>query len=415
MGIDTVIIGAGVIGSALASELAGAGKSSGSVLVLDPDLEGTHSSSELNAGGVRATWGQPLNIDLSRISIDYYARHAAEVGYRACGYLWLQSVEGWEKARAAAEAQRARGWEVEEWTVDTLRRRVPLIDKCDDLAGATFGVRDGLINPNLLKLHFRDRARTAGARFDDRVYVTGLRRLSGGWEVAGLKARRILTEDEKRELLTAGLADVPWDEVRFEVRRVVNCAGAWAPRIAAMAGVPCPSRAVRQQIALFDSRDTDLTPYGMIIDPSGVYFHPEATYGLAGFCRHDEPAGVNFEYEGDAFFDECLWPALHERSSKLERLKHLRGWAGQYEVSPDESGIVGAGVGADGREVDGYFEAHSFSGHGVMHAYAVARSMASLMSQGAYVGEPSGDVLDLSALSGGRFQRGALVKEGLVI
>jgi sarcosine oxidase subunit beta len=411
----TLIIGAGVIGSALASELAAglvSSESSG-IRVVDPDMEGTHSSSELNAGGVRATWGQPFNIELSKLSINYYARHAEAVGYKACGYLWLQSHEGWEGAKVAAEVQRNHGWEVEEWSVDELRRRVPIIDKCDDLAGATLGVRDGLINPNLLKLHFRNQAKARGVQFEDRVFVTGIKRLAGLWQVTVLKAARALSEDEKRTLFTGGpeqVATVPWTETTLEAERVVNCAGAWAPRIAAMAGISCASKPVRQQIALFDSRDADLTPYGMIINPSGVYFHPEATFGLAGYCKHDEPAGVNFEYEGDAFFDECLWPALHDRSTRLERLRHLRGWAGQYEVSPDESGIVGQAIGRDGKPVDGFFESHSFSGHGVMHAYAVGKGLARLITQGSY-----DEGLDLGALSGGRFTRGELLQEKLVI
>ena len=50
----TLIVGAGLAGSAVAMHLAEMGHEG--VVVLDPDLAGVRSSSELNAGGVRATW-----------------------------------------------------------------------------------------------------------------------------------------------------------------------------------------------------------------------------------------------------------------------------------------------------------------------------------------------------------------------
>src|SRR4051794_31109046 len=85
--VETLIVGAGVIGSSVAMHLAQLGMRD--VRVIDFDLEGALSSSELNAGGVRATWLQPINIEMSKITIEYLAQHAQEVGYRDCGYLWL--------------------------------------------------------------------------------------------------------------------------------------------------------------------------------------------------------------------------------------------------------------------------------------------------------------------------------------
>ena len=99
---EVLVIGAGLIGSSVAMNLAQQGLTN--VRVIDFDLEGGFSSSELNAGGVRGTWNQPVNIQASKISIDYFAQHAEEVGYRACGYLWLHG----DKKFAAALRARAK-------------------------------------------------------------------------------------------------------------------------------------------------------------------------------------------------------------------------------------------------------------------------------------------------------------------
>jgi glycine/D-amino acid oxidase-like deaminating enzyme len=140
----------------------------------------------------------------------------------------------------------------------------------------------------------------------------------------------------------------------------------------------------------------------MIVDTSGVYFHPEAMNGLAGFANTDEPAGVNFEYDGERFFEERIWPALYERSTAFERLKHVTGWAGLYEVSPDECGIIGS-------VQEGVFEAHSFSGHGVMHSYAAGLALAETIVN------PRSKTVDITQLSGRRFIDGKLIQENLVI
>ncbi|MEK6580330.1 MAG: FAD-binding oxidoreductase [Bdellovibrionota bacterium] len=196
--------------------------------------------------------------------------------------------------------------------------------------------------------------------------------------------------------------------VEYHAERVINCAGPWAARIASILGYESPCVAVRRQVSIFDCRDVDLTPYGMIVDTSGVYFHPEATNGLAGFATPGEPGGINFNYDGDTFFMEKIWPALFERSTGFERLKHVTGWAGHYEVSPDESAIVGD-VDLVPASRGKLFEAHSFSGHGVMHSYAAGKALVEKIVRGKY------ETLDLSALSARRFSGGHEVRESLVI
>jgi sarcosine oxidase subunit beta len=95
---------------------------------------------------------------------------------------------------------------------------------------------------------------------------------------------------------------------------------------------------------------------------------------------------------------------MFARMSAMERLRHVTGWAGLYEVSPDRSAIVGRAASA--KRV---YEAHSFSGRGVMQSYGAGQALAELVVDGRY------SKFDASALSRDRFDRGQQVREELHI
>ena len=403
---DYLIIGAGLIGSAIAMGLAKLGVDR--VMVVDLDLTGEWSSSELNAGGVRATWSQKVNLVTSKYSIEYFANHASEVGYRDCGYLWLHRRATWDQALKAREMHVANAWPVDVLDIPQLRTKAPFIDKTDDLVGAIFGVRDGLVNPNRLKEHYREIAHAKGAQFHHNVWVCSVSDSGTTKKVKAFQFSSQLSPEQKKKLLCEnpttfeeGSEIGQWVEI--EAKTIVNAAGAWAPHLAKILGYSSPSFPVRRQISLFQTRDVDLTSYGMIIDPSGVYFHPESIYGLSGFATPQEPSGFNFEYDADSFFEENIWAPLHDRSTSFESLKHVSGWAGLYENSPDHHAIVGQVSAALGAQNSKIFEAHSFSGHGAMQSYAVGIALSELMVGGRF------ETLDLSELSGERFAKGQTI------
>jgi glycine/D-amino acid oxidase-like deaminating enzyme len=408
--VDTLIVGAGLIGSSVAMHLALRGMKD--VRVIDFDLEGSLSSSELNAGGVRATWLEPINIEMSIATIQYCASVASLVGYNPCGYLWLHPEARLKAAVKARELQMERGWPVEVWDVSELRRRVPFLDKTDGIEGAVYAPRDGLINPNLLKNHFRSIGRDRGVVYDDRTLLRAVKYQPEGQNRIHAVAERfeeVLTSEAKLEAASLQPVQGRYRQIEYHADRIVNCAGPWASHVAKILGYESPVFPMRRQISIFDCQDLDLTPYGMIVDTSGVYFHPEATHGLAGFANHHEPHGINYSYDGESFFMEVIWPALYERSSSFERLKHLTGWAGLYEVSPDECAVLGPVVQGEAKKHGRVFEAHSFSGHGVMHSYSAGMALAERIIGGRY------ETLDVSVLSASRFDTGQLIRENLII
>jgi sarcosine oxidase, subunit beta len=182
----------------------------------------------------------------------------------------------------------------------------------------------------------------------------------------------------------------------------VLCSGAWSRIALKMLKLRNYTEPIRRQICLVDNRTTNLVNYGMIVDTSGVYFHNEGPHILAGYSPPDEPPGYHFNYDGEPFFQNEIWPRLFARMSSMERLRHVTGWAGLYEVSPDRSAIVG-------RAAPRVYEAHSFSGRGVMQSYGAGEALAELIATGRY------GALDASALSRDRFDRGELIREELHI
>lgn len=396
---DVVVVGAGVAGSATAMALAERGVTS--VAVLDLDLSGELSSSELNAGGVRATWSQEMNLKISKNTIEYFEKHAEQVGYKSCGYLWLHKKETFDEAYRLHEKQNAWGWEVQPFTVDQIRQHWGFIDKTDDLGGALFGKRDGLVNPNALKEWYRLQATQKGVKFLDFTWVDEILLptiQNGELTLRGKSWGSPLLTEQKRALLEGQELEGA-RLFALHAKKIVNAAGAWAPTLSKKIGSYCPSYPVRRQISLFRTQGLDLTPYGMIIDPSGVYFHPEAIYGLAGYANLQEPRGVNFHYEGNSFFENFIWPSLYERSSYFENLKHISGWAGLYETSPDHKAIVGEVIFENETQFTSQrvYEIHSFSGHGVMQSYTMAQELAELMIYGQF------SQFDLSEFSPHRF------------
>jgi glycine/D-amino acid oxidase-like deaminating enzyme len=403
---ETLIIGAGLIGSSTAYHLAQLGARG--IAVIEADLAGRLSSSELNAGGARATWDQPINVQLARDSIAWMRQHREWSGYRDCGYLWMHTPAQMGPSLARVkQLQEKQGIPVEVLDVPALQRKCPFLDKTADLAGATFSPLDGLFNPNLVKNSFRDEARRLGVTFLEghRVKAVNL----NGPESVEVLCELIPPKNEHElkdffESDPAVLQKSSGESKHLRGRRVVNAAGPWASRIAKLIGYESPVFALRRQVSIFDVRDFDLSDYGMMVDTSGVYFHPEATNILGGYADHNEPAGWNLHYDGEEFFQEKIWAPLFERSTKFEQLKHLTGWAGLYEVSPDQMGVLGAVAG-----LSNVFENHGYSGRGAMQSYAAGRGLAELMHTGRF------QTLDLSGMSGDRFKSGKLLPEGLLI
>lgn len=396
MGLSVVIAGGGIIGSAVAYCLAERGLPD--IRVVDLDLAGIYASSELNAGGVRATWWQPVNIETCRQSLDFFRTRREAFGFRERGYLWLyDDPDHFAIAREKRRLQNEHGLGVELLTPGEVAARFALLDAhLEELVGATWSPRDGLINPNAVRAFYRSEAEALGVRFLNRHYVDGVvtARVPGETGTRRVQAIDVIevegvdAADESgvlREILTTHRVDRDRRrrETRIECEVLINCLGAWSTVFSGKLGIRDVTEAVRRQICLVGFDRTalpdrvDFDSLGMIVDASDLYFHPEGGHLLAGYSIPEEAPGFDFTYDGSEFFETFIWPRLAHRASAFERCGHVRGWSGLYAVTPDCSGIAGPVPG-----IANLYEAHSFTGRGVMQSYGVARALAERILDG---------------------------------
>jgi glycine/D-amino acid oxidase-like deaminating enzyme len=385
---DVVIIGGAVMGSSIAYNLLKDGVD-GKVLVLERDPTYERSSTALSVGGIRQQFGSKVNIDISRYSVPFYEkfdelmeveRERPHVDFRQRGYLFLGREEKWPVMKRLHEFQTSQGVEVRLLKPHEILEIIPHIN-LEGVVGATFGPRDGYVDPHGVLSGFLKKARFMGARYitDEAVKI----------EVKSNKIERVKTR--KGEWIQSPI--------------VVNAAGPFAREVGMMAGIDIPVDPLRRMVyECIPSKEFNYE-VPLTIDTTGLYFRTE-TGGriLTGKSKEDEPVGVNFTWERGLFYDE-IWPGLAHRIPLFDRLRLQGGWAGLYaENRLDHNAILG-----EHPEIKGFYMAVGFSGHGLQQAPAVGKALSEAIRLGRY------ETIDVSCLSMDRFETGQLVIEEAVI
>ncbi len=387
LSFDFLFIGGGIMGSSAAmalSEKLGTGRGVG---VIDVDLEGEHSSTLKNAGGVRATWRNRANIALCKYSIDFYRTIGDRVQFRELGYYWLHNDATWRVVNANHPLYEEYGLRVELHPALDVPDILPFVDNLKGIAGLSISRNAGLIDHYSLREYYRAEARKRGVEFLDGLFVREIALRGGRAEV--VVAEWVLGGEGKTEAvkryLTYGARDEAKDTVSIGCKVLINTAGAWSPRIAALYGFEDRGiKARRRQMSLVSCPGLDLSPWGMIIDTSDVYFHQEGEYILAGYSNMDEEYGYKLDFtfgpadESSQFF-RYIWAPLYSRISGFERLKLIRGWAGLYAETPDRSGYLGRVEG-----LKNVYECGGHTGRGLMISYGAGAALADLIVDGRF-------------------------------
>jgi len=401
-----------VIGSAIACFLA---RDHGArVTVLERDPTFARASSSLSASSIRQQFSTPVNIALSRASLDFLRRAHEELavgedrpalGFVEAGYLYLASAAGAETLRELHGVQAAHGADVRLLDPDDLTRRWPWLNS-DDIALGSWGARgEGWFDGPALHAALRRKARACGARY----VAADVSR----WETVGTRVAAAVASDGQR-----------WHASHFVV-----AAGAWSAPLAAQLGLALPVMAKKRDVFVLESPAV-LPGCPLVIDPSGVWLRPEGALGnedlasppaglargpsqrargavfLAGAPpRGDDPDEPPLDVVDHGLFEQVIWPALAHRVPAFEALRVRSAWAGYYEMNAfDHNGVVG-----DIPDLDNACIACGFSGHGMQHAPALGQGLARWITQRQW------GAVDLSPLAPQRIALGRPLVERNVI
>lgn len=377
---EAVIIGAGIMGCAIAEALAARGMTD--IIVLERDQIGRGATADA-AGGVRQQFSTATNILLAQESVRVWEtfpeRFGRDIGLRQQGYLFLLTDPEEEPVfRANLALQNSLGvpsrWVTPE-EIATLNPGVIL----DDVYGGTFCPEDGWCDTYGATMGFAQAARRRGVEIEEETPVTGI--LTGQERVQGVQT-------------PAGDIGAPL---------VVIAAGPQTRGVGEMAGVELPVDPYRRMSFITEPFPALPPTLPMTIDfATGLYFHPESHGFLFGMANREEPS--NFDKTVDESWMVTTVEALVARAPAFEEASILRGWAGFYEVTPDDNPLFGWTGGVEGLAV-----AAGFSGHGFMQGPAIGRCMAELILDGA----PRG--IDLHPFRPSRFAEGDLAQEHNVI
>lgn len=394
---DILLIGAGISGSAtayaLSKELEKKARNL-SIGVIDPDLEGELSSTLKNAGGVRATWRNRANIELCKHSIDFYESISEEIQFRKLGYYWMHDEQSWNEINESCALYKEYGLPVELHGPDEVSGLLPFVDNIDGISGLSVSGKAGLIDHYSLREFYRREARKRGVKFLDRLYINtvdtegGIAVKASAYDLSSPLNKAKSAGDNVRNILVEGGVNERYTERSLSCGVLINTAGAWGPRVSRMYGFNDDMiKPRRRQMVVIKCPDIDLSPYGMIIDTSDIYFHNESGNILAGYSNMDEPFGYSFDFsfggltEGSPFV-EYIWAPLWKRMSAFEKVKFIRGWAGIYAETPDRSGYLGKVPG-----FDNIYESVAHTGRGLMISYGAATALADLVLEGKIRGE----------------------------
>ncbi len=381
---DVVIIGGGIVGSSIAYHLTEAGCRD--VLVLEREAHQGQGSTGKSMGGVRAQFATDVNIQMSLYSIDFFAAFDETIGhpadYRPHGYLFVATSEPHlAYLKANRERQAALGLKnVSLVTREEILEMVPQL-RGDDILGGTFCPTDGFVDPHSVMMGFMLRARERGARLWLGAEVTGID-VEGG-RVTGLRTTR----------------------GRVRTGTIVNAAGAWAARVAGLAGEELPVEPLRRQLVPTEPFGELPARFPMVIDMStGFHFRREGTRILLAWNDPEETPGFKNDFD-PSFIEKILTRAASRVPCLAEaQVNAGRAWAGLYEMTPDHHAVIGRAP-----TVGGLFLANGFSGHGVMHSPATGRLVSDLILHN------ETRLFDATPLRAERFAEGQLLEETSVL
>lgn len=365
-----IIIGAGALGLSTALNLAEQGAK---VTVLEARSIASGSTGR-SVGVVGTQFTDRFDILLRRRTMAHFRKWETQgLRFNHIGYLRLARTETQMALLEQTEPLRAEaGFRSQLLRRDELQQLVPHLD-LSGLAGGIFGRDDGFLDPHELSMFLAERLRALGGKVLQYCTLNGVSRKSGGYRLDTTKGS-------------------------IDCDKVVNAAGAWAPRIAQMFGQTLHVRGERHEAVtvLLDSPLDYTMPMVMDLlngEGTGLNFRHDKEGALIAEIHRGSATSAE---DPDDYNDQCDEASkVHLAEMLLERLPRLpgarlgRGWAGLYPVTADHRPFVGP---IDPGEA-GLITAAGAGGYGIQLAPVIGQVAADWVLHGAPVSAPETEAL----------------------
>ena len=353
---DVAILGAGLVGTALAYHLVQ--EPARRVLALETAREpGCPNATEASAGILSVQGWGPWDLAIVRESADEYRRLIDEEGIeplRPNGGLRVARTE--EGARWLERVQRVlerEGTEAKRVGPGEMRELLPFAD-LDDARAGLYTPDDATLSSTAIQEGYLRAAGRAGAELRQEAGAVDVQPIpGGGWRIG--------------------------PEPGLEANALVVAAGAWSKGVLARLGHSLPLAPFRAQAVRLRPRPL-LAQFPTLHDLDLNLYARPASLGriLAGDgtgSREEDPS--RWAPNADRTFVEELKTAASGLCSDLSSLQVEAAWAGLCVASPDRFPLVGRVPGGERLYV-----ATGFNGFGTMRAAGLARRLADAIRSG---------------------------------
>lgn len=372
-----VVIGGGIYGVSIAYHLAKLGWTD--LVLLEKD-EISSGATAHAAGLVTQFATSETMMQLRKYSIELYS----ELGlFNHVGSLRVASSEvQYKELQRSVSKARAIGLDVEIISPGEALDIMPQLSEMN-LFGAIYIPQDGHLDPYITTTTMARHVRELGSTIYTGTRVTGIQ-LSPHGEVES-----VLTDK---------------GSIRTEI--VINAAGIWGPRVAALAGQHIPSTPVdHQHIALKAVKGNEFTQNTPCLrDPDNLVYMREEAGGLVIGGYEPDPAarwvdGVPWEHGGQALppdydrFEQLLEGAIR-RIPFLDRAEIISLVCHPGAYTPDSKPLLGPTPG-----VRGLWSAAGVS----LNGFGGAGGIGKLIAEWIVGGEPSMDVYEYRASRFGNY------------
>ena len=374
---DVVVIGAGIIGLAIAYSLLHAGKS---VRIIERSKPGTGQSTK-TGGGIRLAHGSELNIQLTQLSFDTWLNFEKYFNidpfYRTTGHLFL-----------TAESE------------NVLLSQAALLERMKvdyDLLSTS---QMSSYWPQLSSMNF-----SKGLYCREGGYLDQHRVIKGYVDTVVSNGVKLLTGTQVDGLLKVNerISGVTTSTGKFHAEWVVNAAGPYAGEVADLVGCQIPFVSRRHELLVLEESAAVPEEIPWLIDMDRqVHMRPDGSGRalIGGFLGHDEATDPN-TYDPE-LSEEWSKEVRREASNSFcitnPESKVLKGWSGLYPGTIDYMPVID-------ETLPGLVTAAGFSGTGLMHAPVVGEIVADLISSS------KRHHVDISSLSSTRFTKDSQILE----